>query len=121
MLQRALAFAIALSLGAACGGGGGGKKANPCPATTTTVETKDAVNFVPKCTSIPAGATLTWRNVDGVPHTVTFTTGGDFDKYFEKDQTVTRAFATPGTFDYYCKIHGKIMSGKIVVAVSSTP
>jgi plastocyanin len=107
------ALAIAFVL-VACGGGGGGKKAAPCPAVET-VDTKDAVNFAPKCATIPAGSTIKWRNTDGVPHTVTFTTGEAFDKYFEKDQTVSRTFATAGTFAYYCKVHGKVMSGKIVV------
>lgn len=89
--------------------------ANPCPAKTT-VDTKDGINFVPKCVTINPGETVTWRILDAVPHTVTFTTGGDFDKYFEKGQTVTRAFPGAGRFEYYCKVHTMRMSGTIVVA-----
>jgi plastocyanin len=115
-LLPAVAFtAVAFT---AVGCGGGGKKADPCPATTT-VDTKNGIDFSPKCATIPVGATVTWRIADAIPHTVTFTTGGEFDKYFEKPQTVTRMFDTAGTFDYYCKVHGKIMSGKIIVTAPS--
>lgn len=116
MLARAVVGAALAITIASCGGGG--PKADPCPATST-VDTKNGIDFAPECATVPVGATVTWRIADAVPHTVTFTTGGEFDKYFEKPQTVTRPFDTAGTFDYYCKVHGKIMSGKIIVEAPS--
>ena len=113
MLLRIL-LGIALALVSAACGGGTGKKADDCVATTT-VKTEGATKFVPACAKIAPGATLTWRNTDGIPHTVTFTTGGDFDKYFEKDEKVERTFDAAATFAYYCKVHGRAMAGKVVV------
>lgn len=117
LLRTPLLIALALASVACGGGGNGGARPDPCPATTT-IDTKDAVNFVPKCATVAAGSAVTWRNIDGIPHTVTFTSGGDFDKYFEKDQSVTRTMTTAGTFEYYCKVHGRVMSGKLVVTAA---
>ena len=72
-------------------------------------------SFSPQTFTLPAGATVTWTNRDGMPHTVTST-----DKRFPKSpvlkpgQSYSNNFAAAGTYSYFCSIHPR-MTGKIIV------
>jgi plastocyanin len=71
--------------------------------------------FAPKALTITKGSKVTWKWVNG-SHTVTFVKGS-FNKSLNKTHpSVSRTFATPGTYKYYCTFHKSLgMTGKIVV------
>lgn len=88
-------------------------------ATTAPTESPAAVSIVdlayePATIEVDPGATVTWVNDDGLPHTVTareddfnsgvMLTGDSFEQTFE----------TPGSYDYFCAIHPS-MTGTVVV------
>ncbi|NUP56916.1 MAG: hypothetical protein HOQ19_13875 [Gemmatimonadaceae bacterium] len=50
-----------------------------------------------------------------VNHSVPWDTPGGTASPTQSEGNYTRAFATAGTYDYHCAIHGAAMSGKIVV------
>jgi amicyanin len=72
--------------------------------------------FEPKELVVTAGTTVTWVNVDDVPHTVTSTASPPlFDsKTLRADATFSFEFKVAGTYDYFCKAH-PYMIGKVVV------
>jgi len=95
----------------------------PGSATTTTtgalVRMIAPTSFSPASVTIKAGQYVTWRNDDGIAHTTTSNAGvtpawssgnllpgGTYQVYF----------GTPGTYGYYCAIHGAaLMSGTVIV------
>jgi plastocyanin len=84
------------------GGGGGG-----CTPTATKICTAGGIQFSPATLTVAAGTTVTWENGDGVGHTVTSATGSaDTYDMALASGTVSHQFATAGTYNYYCKIHG---------------
>ncbi len=96
--------------------------AAPAPVAASA---KDNV-FDPQTITIPAGTTVTWTNSGAVPHTVTAD-----DKKFDSGllnpgQSFSQTFDTPGTYGFYCTLHGAPgtgMFGTIVVtpAAAATP
>lgn len=74
--------------------------------------------FAPQSLTVKAGSTVTWnwtntRN----PHSVVGKYAGqdiDSGRHSGSDR-FTFTFASPGTFDYQCGVHGASMSGKIIV------
>lgn len=71
--------------------------------------------FDEKTITVKAGDTVVWTNYDSAPHTVTATSGGDFDSgKMSKESTWSMTFDTPGTYEYYCAYHPS-MTGKVVV------
>jgi plastocyanin len=82
--------------------------------------------YVPATMTVAPGATITIRNDDVYPHTITAT---DFDAegypLFDSDvilggETGTLvAPTTPGTYEYYCVVHGEVMHGTLVVTEPS--
>ena len=119
-----LAAATACSSGTSSGGtgrygstggtsGGGSSTSAPTPqAATITIA---GFKFTGPLT-VPAGATVTVSNTDGVDHTVTADTGGSFDVSVPAGQTVTfTAPSTAGTFKYHCSIHPQ-MHGTLIVS-----
>ncbi|HLF70181.1 MAG TPA: plastocyanin/azurin family copper-binding protein [Actinomycetota bacterium] len=74
------------------------------------------IAFNPTPLKVKAETTVTWSNKDGFAHTVTSGKRGApttlFD--FQMGTTATFKFETPGTFDYFCKIHDT-MSGTVEV------
>lgn len=86
------------------------------PARTREVILSDN-QFRPSLTVVRAGAVVIWRNKDHHAHTVTFpkpppgvdsgplAPGGEY----------RLSFGRPGTYPYYCRIHGREMDGTVVV------
>ena len=69
--------------------------------------------YKPATLKTTVGTTVTWRNDDVAPHTVTGK--GLASKQLGKGATFRQRFARPGTFAYLCAIHPS-MRGKVVVA-----
>ena len=95
-------------------------QASPRAATTgkASVAKVSLDNFVfhPKELVVTAGTTVTWVNTDDVPHTATSSSSPPvFDsKTLDKDDKFSYEFKTPGTYDYFCRLHPH-MTGKIIV------
>jgi YVTN family beta-propeller protein len=68
-------------------------------------------------TIVHPGDSVTWRNDDGSPHTVTFKDGSEGAKSLSPGQTFTRTFAGAGTYDYFCSFH-PYMTAKVIVAAN---
>jgi plastocyanin len=83
----------------------------PARAEGVTVEIRQ-FKFAPAALEIPAGATVTFVNLDLAPHTAT---GDAFDTgTLRKDERKEIAFPAAGEFAYLCKFH-RHMTGRIVV------
>jgi plastocyanin len=84
-------------------------------ASAANAEVKiDNFSFGPATVTVPVGATVTWKNVDDIPHTVVSTDGVFKSKVRDTDETFSYTFTKAGTYPYYCSVHPK-MTGKVVV------
>ncbi len=71
--------------------------------------------FAPQAIEVEVGQEITWTNRDAAPHTVTATSGAEFDSgTLDQGGTFTWTAATPGTVEYFCEIHPS-MVGTITV------
>ncbi|HVL91482.1 MAG TPA: plastocyanin/azurin family copper-binding protein [Actinomycetota bacterium] len=113
--------------------------APPAPAAERSVRVVTGNRFDPKDKFVVAGDTVVWTydDANGAPHTVTReTTPERFDSSpsncprtnpLEPDdcldsnnRTYSHRFDRPGTYSYFCKVHGQSMSGTIHVAPRET-
>jgi plastocyanin len=74
----------------------------------------DNFTFTPARLSVKAGTTVTWRNEDDIPHTVTSATQLFKSKALDTDDSFSFTFTEPGTYEYFCSLHPR-MTGTIVV------
>lgn len=96
--------------------------ASPTPSPAAVVEVgpkSDPFGFVPPTVSIQTGETVEWDWFSD-SHTVSSGTAPDPDGLFESDIQNTGfvffyTFNTPGSYPYFCQVHGKMMSGTINV------
>ncbi|UYN89358.1 MAG: cupredoxin family copper-binding protein [Anaerolineales bacterium] len=76
-------------------------------------------SFGPGTLTVKAGTTVTWRNNEDAPHTVTADDGSFGSNTLGQGDSFSFTFDTPGTYDYHCQFHGGAghagMSGTIVV------
>ena len=71
---------------------------------------------------ISINTTVTWVNNDDVDHTVTSVTGLFDSGVLSPGQSFSFTFSQPGTFQYFCSLHGaESMSGTIVVTEDEVP
>jgi plastocyanin len=109
MARFLLLAALLAALAAGCGGSG-----EPAAAVATTeVAMAKSYRFEPKAIEIEAGQTVTWTNEDNFTHTVQV--DGQEDHKVERGESVSIAFARPGTYGYVCTLHRKDMDGEVVV------
>ena len=69
-----------------------------------TVTIKDFM-FSPMSTTIKAGTTLTWKNLDDEPHTVVSDTGVFRSAALDQNDTFQYTFSKPGVYKVFCGIH----------------
>ena len=75
----------------------------------------DNFSFAPQTLTVKAGTTVTWNNRDDIPHGI-----GSSNNAFKRspaldtDDSYSFTFTTPGTYQYFCYLHPK-MVGSIVV------
>jgi plastocyanin len=74
----------------------------------------DNFTFSPETLTVAANSTVTWTNKDDVPHVIASTDGLFRSKGLDTDDHYSFKFIKPGTYNYFCAIHPK-MIGKIVV------
>ena len=81
-------------------------------ANTVTIK---SMAFTPSTLSVKVGDTVTWKNNDGLTHTVT----SDDDVFdsgaMSNGKSFTFTFNEAGTFSYHCEFH-QTMRAKIVVS-----
>lgn len=96
---------------------------------TADVEVVD-IGYEPTEITVDAGGSVTWTQTGSLPHTVT-ADDGSFDSHpdcsggencMAAGDTFAQTFDTPGTYPYYCRIHGGPggvgMSGVVVVTAA---
>jgi amicyanin len=81
------------------------------PAVTVSM---DHSTFIPNEITIAPGTTVTWVNVETMPHTVVDLNKAFRSKTLVKDGTFSFTFTTAGDYDYQCSIHPN-MKGKVIV------
>jgi LysM repeat protein len=94
----------------------------PTPMSGMTNVSIHNMMFDPQSIIVRVGTIVMWKNneTNGVPHTVTSGTpnapSGMFDSgNLNPGQSFQFTFNTPGTFQYYCRIHGAAMTGTVTV------
>lgn len=86
-------------------------------ASSLKIVEMKSLSYEPKKLEIQAGDSVEWKNIALTPHTATANDGKSFDtKTISPKQTSKPVkFDQAGTFEYHCTVHGKVMSGSIVV------
>jgi len=89
-------------------------KASDQPSAANAAVKIDNFVFGPQTITVPVGTTVTWTNVDDIPHTTVSTDGVFKSKVMDTDEKFSYTFSKAGTYSYYCSVHPK-MTGQIVV------
>ena len=92
----------------------GTKQSEPKP---TSVEMK-SISYDPKSVEVPVGGSIVWTNKAFTNHTATSDDDGktfDTGEIKQGESSSAVKFDKEGEINYRCKIHGKTMSGTIVV------
>jgi hypothetical protein len=71
--------------------------------------------FNPITITVQAGTTVRWTNLDADNHTITSADGLFASPVFGQNGHWQYTFSTPGTYKYYCQVHGVFMTGWVVV------
>jgi amicyanin len=90
------------------------KQADSKPEPAAYVIKIDNFSFSPATLTVPAGAKVIWTNHDDMPHNVVSSEQKFKSKLLDTDDSYSNAFTEPGTYQYFCGLHPK-MVGKIVV------
>jgi plastocyanin len=90
--------------------------AAPLPALAADANTVVMKNFdfSPMTLTVNAGTTVTWRNMDGEPHTVVSADGAFRSAALDSNESFAFKFDKPGVYKYVCSIHPKMMASIIV-------
>ncbi|HEV2365336.1 MAG TPA: cupredoxin domain-containing protein [Caulobacteraceae bacterium] len=67
-------------------------------------------DFHPMALTVPIGATVKWKNLDGEPHTVTSADGSFRSGALDQDDTYDHTFTKPGVYTYLCSIHPRMVA-----------
>ncbi len=85
----------------------------PAPPKAVTVPIKNFA-FMQMSVTVAAGGSVTWKNMDGEPHTVVSTDGLFRSGGLDEGDSFTFRFQKPGVYKYICSIHPQ-MKASIVV------
>src|SRR5215469_10729733 len=66
-------------------------------------------DFSPMAITVPAGTTVTWKNLDGEPHTVTSADGLFRSPALDQNDTWSFRFTKAGVYKYICSIHPRMI------------
>jgi plastocyanin len=113
-LAVSLAFIFAVSVPGSAAENDGTKQSDAKPSA---VEMK-SISYDPKSVEVPVGGSIVWINKSFTNHTATSEDGGktfDTGEIKPNESSSPVKFDKEGEFQYHCKIHGKTMSGTVVV------
>ncbi len=85
----------------------------PAFAQDMTINIK-SFKFMTMDASVTVGSTVTWKNLDEEPHTVTSETGEFRSGGLDTNQSFSFKFTKPGVYKYRCSIHPQ-MVGTVTV------
>lgn len=105
MIPKSLTHALAAAVLLSC--------AAPANAADNMVVMKN-FDYSPMSLTVPVGATVTWKNLDGEPHTVVSVDGAFRSQALDQNDTYSFTFKKAGTYKYVCSIHPKMMAAIIV-------
>lgn len=77
----------------------------PAPRAAASVSMKD-FEFAPPQIKVKVGTTITWRNEGSKPHSATAVDKSFDTAIFQPGEAKSVTFNTPGTFAYFCQLHG---------------
>lgn len=80
---------------------------------TVTISIRD-FKFSPPSLVVSVGTKVTWKNLDGEPHTVRGADARIRSSALDQNETYVVTLDQPGVYNYGCSIHPK-MAGSIVV------
>ena len=83
-------------------------------AEDATAKIDNNFTFVPARLTVKAGTTVTWRNEDDIPHTITSAARLFKSKALDTDDSFSFTFTDPRTYEYFCSLHPR-MTATIVV------
>ena len=89
----------------------------PVRAAEHTVDIAASV-FTPGTLTVTAGDTVTWRNSDDAPHTVTDENGAFDSGNMDTEATFSFTFTEPGTYTYRCDYHSEMQAAIVVQAAN---
>jgi plastocyanin len=92
-----------------------GEGLSPGSAVQVKIE---GYSFKPATIGVPVGTTITWKNLDDDPHTVTANDGSFNSKGLAQGDSWSRKFDKPGRYTYHCAIH-PVMQGVVIVRSQS--
>ena len=118
MKKRSLVISLGIALIAVIIIGSCSKsKDNTTTPPVTSGNNVSIVNFSFSSADIhvTSGSTVTWKNNDTAPHTVTADDNSFTSPTLNKGDTYSKTFTTAGTYPYHCSIH-PMMKADVVVA-----
>ncbi len=71
--------------------------------------------FVPAHLTVNVGTTVTWTNLDQVPHSVVGKDKKFHSAALDTNDSYSYTFMQPGTYQYFCSLHPQMMGTVIVV------
>lgn len=83
-------------------------------ASESAAVTIRQMQFTPPRVVVKRGATVTWTQSDGMPHTVTGSDGSFGSPRMNSGSEFSQTFDQAGTYGYYCSLHPS-MRGEVVV------
>jgi len=92
----------------------------PAAAETTHVLIKDYM-FTPMTVTVTAGSTVQWTNMDDIPHSVVMSDKSLRSAALDTQESFSHTFDKPGTYEYFCGLHPKMVAKVIVKAAGSAP
>ena len=92
--------------------------ASAAQADTVHVGIKDFM-YTPMTVTVPVGTTVQWINLDDIPHTVVEKDKAWRSGALDTNDTYTHTFDKPGTYEYYCALHPKMVAKVIVTPVKT--
>jgi plastocyanin len=91
----------------------------PAPMQKVQLVVEAEVGYGPRIFSVKKGTTVTFNNLDVVPHNVTFRDGSYDSGLNAPGSSISMIMSTPGTYAYFCNLHPRQMSGTITVTVDT--
>ena len=90
------------------------------PAAPISVVMK-SISYEPKSVEVPVGGSIVWTNKAFTNHTATSDDGQTFNtgEIKPNESSSPVKFDKEGEYNYHCTIHGKTMSGTVVVKPSA--